>query len=90
MNTTFIGMSPEQGVSTGEGLVSLATASTTALNTARESVQAAQWVGEDRDAFVANFEALATSIEALLTNLRTHGEQVKQEAAEQMQASAAS
>ncbi|MCT2150910.1 hypothetical protein M3D48_09845 [Dermabacter vaginalis] len=90
MNTTFIGMSPEQGVSAGESLVSLATATTSALNSARESVQSVQWVGEDRDSFVANFETLATAIETLLTNLRTHGEQVKQEAAEQMQASAAS
>ncbi|MCT1867748.1 hypothetical protein M3B90_09440 [Dermabacter sp. p3-SID358] len=90
MNTAFIGMSPEQGVSTGENLISLAAAATSALHSARESVQSAQWVGEDRDSFVSNFEALATAIEALLTNLRAHGEQVKHEAAEQMQASAAS
>ncbi len=90
MNTTFIGMSPEQGVSTGDSLVSLATTTTSALNSARESVQTAQWVGEDRDSFVATFETLAAAIDALMTNLRNYGEQVKQEAAEQMQASAAS
>lgn len=89
MTAMFIGMSPEQGITTGDSLIQRATQLLTTLNNATSAVQGAQWVGEDREAFVGKWSGVATGIEESSTLSRTKGETLKNEAQQQTATSAA-
>lgn len=85
----FIGMTPEQGINTGDQIETIGNNWIALLNNTLASVDAAQWVGEDRDKFVMQCRSVVTKIEQTAALVKNHGAKLKQESQQQIMASAA-
>lgn len=81
---SFKGMNSEEGRTVADTLKTAGTNIQEAFATATTSVNSANWVGDDRESYVADWSSLVTNqIDPLVDALTTKSEDLRQQAEEQ-------